>query len=42
MLPDAEARSALIGVGPALPPPVMLGLETEGATNSEPVRDTVS
>jgi hypothetical protein len=30
-LPEAEARSTLIGVGEALPPPILAGLETEAA-----------
>lgn len=43
LLPDAEARSTLIGVGPALPPPVLKGMETEKAAlqqgpSQQPVR----
>lgn len=32
-LQDAQARSVLIGVGPAVPPPQMAGLETRVATS---------
>ena len=42
LLPDAEARSTLIGVGPALPPPVMVGLETEAAVYPNNARDQVT
>ena len=40
-LPDAEARSTLIGVGPALPPPVLKGLETERAGLRSSAQETV-
>lgn len=32
-LQDAQARSVLIGVGPAVPPPQMAGLETKVAAS---------
>lgn len=42
LLPDAEARSTLIGVGPPLAPPALKGLETEGIVRAAPVPEVVS
>lgn len=41
VLPEAEARSTLIGVGPALAPPVLQGLETEKAKIPSSVQEPV-